>query len=289
MHINNLELLAVKYTLVHLHKYNNNIRHVRVMIDNTTAVAYINHMGGTKSIPCNYIATDLWKWCANRSLWISAAHIAGHSNFIADLNSRTFHEATEWSLHTNVFRDICIQYGLPDVDIMASALNHQVEHYVAWQPDDSALAIDAFSICWSEFNLIYCFPPFSMIGKCPAKMQQDKAEAILVIPCWNTQTWFPQALRMLVHTPLLYPPHPNMLTSPSNQATHPLANKLSLIAVRVSGKHSHTQEFLMQQKIYCLPPGDQTQSINMSLFSENGSHFVIKNRLISIHKRLITF
>ena len=43
------------------------------MIDNTTAVSYINSMGG-RSLTCNQITRGLWVWCANHEIWLSAAH-----------------------------------------------------------------------------------------------------------------------------------------------------------------------------------------------------------------------
>lgn len=35
-------------------------QHVHLMIDNTTAVAYINNMGGSHSAPCNALAREIW-------------------------------------------------------------------------------------------------------------------------------------------------------------------------------------------------------------------------------------
>ena len=51
--------------------------HMRIFIDNTTAVAYINNMGGTHSLECNHIARTIWLWCFERDLCISAAHLPG--------------------------------------------------------------------------------------------------------------------------------------------------------------------------------------------------------------------
>ena len=246
-------------------------------------------MGGTKSPTCNTIATDVWRWCAERHIWLSAAHIAGQSNFIADLNSRTFNEATEWALNLKVFHNICTHFGSPVVDIMASASNHKVATYVSWHPDEHAFAIDAFNISWRQFSLIYCFPPFNMIGKCLMKIQRKCAEAILVIPCWTTQTWFPQALRMLVQTPLLYSAHPKLLVSPGSEDTHPLAKKLSLLAIRVSGKHLPTQNYRMQLPTSSLHPGDPPHSANITSYSGSGSCFALNDRLIPTHKPLIVF
>ena len=60
------------------------------MIDNTTAVSYINIMGGRSllCIMCNQITLELWVWCAQLGIWLSAVHIPGKQNVLADKESR---------------------------------------------------------------------------------------------------------------------------------------------------------------------------------------------------------
>ena len=69
--INYLELLAAFFALKAL--YCNMYKHIQLSIDNTTAVAYIAHMGGSKSQDCNELAKQLWKWCIARNIWVSLA------------------------------------------------------------------------------------------------------------------------------------------------------------------------------------------------------------------------
>ena len=38
-------------------------------IDNTTAVTYVNKMGGTQSHACNEIAQNIWQWAITRNTW----------------------------------------------------------------------------------------------------------------------------------------------------------------------------------------------------------------------------
>ena len=56
-HINYLELLAAFYTLKSLCNDCQDV-HILMQIDNTTAVSYINNMGGTRSYQCNKIAKE---------------------------------------------------------------------------------------------------------------------------------------------------------------------------------------------------------------------------------------
>ena len=60
-HINVLELLAIKLNLCCLLSLAYDT-HIRVMCDNTTAVSYINAMGGSKSNECNVLAKDTLDW-----------------------------------------------------------------------------------------------------------------------------------------------------------------------------------------------------------------------------------
>ena len=78
-HINYLELLAIYYGLkssckgcLHMH--------IQVKTDSICARSYINSMGGVKSPECNEIAKEIWLWCIDRSIWISAEHIPGSQN-----------------------------------------------------------------------------------------------------------------------------------------------------------------------------------------------------------------
>jgi hypothetical protein len=75
--INYLELLAVFHGL---RSFCATLRkvHVLVRVDNTTAVAYVNHMGGIRSASCNALAKQIWTWCNQHSIWLSAAYIPGH-------------------------------------------------------------------------------------------------------------------------------------------------------------------------------------------------------------------
>ena len=72
--------------------------------DNTTAIAYVNEMGGTKSLICNEICTEIWKWCLEIDAWITCSHIPGKDNIIADNASRKFNDRHEWRLNETIFQ-----------------------------------------------------------------------------------------------------------------------------------------------------------------------------------------
>ena len=90
--INYLELLAAFHGL-RAYCANLSGTHVRLQIDNTTAVAYLNHMGGTRSVSCDKLANTIWCWCIDRDIWISATYLPGRLNTVADTRSRKFNDS----------------------------------------------------------------------------------------------------------------------------------------------------------------------------------------------------
>jgi len=41
--------------------------HIGIRSDNTTAVAYVNEMGGTTSILLDSLSAEIWSWCSERN------------------------------------------------------------------------------------------------------------------------------------------------------------------------------------------------------------------------------
>ena len=91
--------------------------HINIYIDNTTAVSYINPMGGALSLECNKIAREIWTWCIQRNIWVTAISLPGKENVDVDRKSRTFNDNTEWSLKDNIFHSIVETYGMPSLDL----------------------------------------------------------------------------------------------------------------------------------------------------------------------------
>lgn len=253
-------------------------KHVKLSIDNTTAVAYINHMGGSKSKDCNEQAKQIWDWCIERSIWLSAVHLPGVQNTIADRKSRHFEEGTEWMLDTDVFKILQLQFD-PAIDLFASRLNAQLPRYISWKPDPGAEAVDAFSINWGPLNF-YAFPPFCLIAKCLQKIIQEEAEGIVIVPKWPTQSWFPQMLSLLVQDPIILPRAESLLTKPMTGEVHPLNSKLFLLACRLSGKPLNTQAYQEKLLTSCCHHGELQPRHSTVSTSTSGFTFALAGKLI---------
>ena len=109
------------------------------------------------SVVCNDIAVDIWEICIGLGVHISAAHIPGIHNVLADEASRCFADASEWMLSASVFTFLTGVYDTPDIDLFASRLNKQLPVYASWKPDPESTHIDAMSFSWSG-KYEYLFP-----------------------------------------------------------------------------------------------------------------------------------
>ena len=127
LHINKLELWAAWFTIQSFWSHATGC-HIKIASDNTTTVAYINNLGGTKD-DCNEIARKIWLWCQKHDNWISAVHLPGVDNTLADLESRSVHDNTEWKLNPILFNKLCQKFGTPEIDLFTSRLNAQLNKY----------------------------------------------------------------------------------------------------------------------------------------------------------------
>lgn len=182
-------------------------------------------MGGIKSPSLDSLSKTLWEWCIARNIFISAQHIPGKVNLIADSLSRKLSSNLEWSVDIDVFNQVISMTLVPDVDLFASRINAKTDRFIPCHPEPSATAIDAFSISWSNLRC-YAFPPFSLLSQVLAKIRNDNALVRFIAPVWTTQNWYPMLLQLAIEHPILLPQKDNLLTSPHSQELHPLKDSL---------------------------------------------------------------
>jgi len=131
-YINYLELLAAMFAVKAFAKDKRNI----LKMDNKTALFYVNRMGGTCSPVLSRLAIQLWQWCLERNLSITAEHLPGVDNCVADEESRMIQSTAEWQLHQTIFQQILTTLGSCNMDLFATRHNTQ---FVSWRPDPEAV------------------------------------------------------------------------------------------------------------------------------------------------------
>jgi len=278
-HINVKELLAAFLTLKTFCNKERKI-HIRLMLDNVTSVVYVNAQGGKKSL-LNEIARDIWLWAIERQIWLTAEHLPGVLNCLADTASRKKYSLEgEWMLDKDIFNKINKSFGPFDIDLFATRLNSQCQKYFAWHKDPGALAIDALFQPWSA-NKMYGFPPFSLIGKVLQKVKEEELEVSLILPLWPSQFWFGRALQMSIKSPRLLPKHNNVLQLPQEPGrVHNLWDRIKLTLFVVSGIRSRVKDFQKTLQILSMEHGERELRNSIGVISSSGCHFVTNGRLI---------
>ena len=132
-------------------------------------------------------------WCHHYHITLKAKHIPGCLNVMADLLSRSNQvQLTEWSLHPQVFKQICHKWFTPHVDLFATCLNHKVPLYVSPVPDQNAWDIDALNINWSGLTA-YAYPLMALLHRVIQKSG------------WPGMPWFWDLVQLSTEIPLQLP------------------------------------------------------------------------------------
>ena len=219
---------------------------VLLLLDNITAITFINKMRGNHSYTLSDLTVEIWNWCINRLIIIHAEHLPGVQNIRADWESRHTRDSSDWKLDRKVFLCLEERLGTFSIDLFAYRMNNQLPVYCSWKLDPAAVAIDALSIPWTG-HYPYMFPPFALISCCLTKLHKEEVSAVLIAPVCPNQTWFAQLLNSLVDLPILLPPIPQIVTNSAGQ-NHPLAGEghLPLATWPVSGEVAKQEDFLTE-------------------------------------------
>ena len=203
-HINVLEMKAAWLALQHFQNLLKN-KVVLLSTDNSTVATYINKQGGTKSVDLCALTWRILTWTKRNNITLSAKHIPGCLNVMADLLSRS-HKVlnTEWSLNPQIFRELTKKLGTPNIDMFATYLNNKLPTYVSPFPDPAAWAMDAMSIDWTDLHL-YAYPPTNLLTKVISKIRREPCKVLLIAPLWPQMPWFPDLQRLIVQDPIKLP------------------------------------------------------------------------------------
>ena len=265
LHINVLELKAVSLALRDFKDQCQN-QTVLVATDNSTVVAYINKQGGTHSAEMCALLWKIMTWCHHYHITLKARHIPGCLNVMADLLSRSNQvQSTEWSLHPQVFKQICQKWFTPHVDLFATHLNHKLPLYVSPIPDPKACDIDALNINWTNLTA-YAYPPTALLHKVIQKIRQCHCLIIVIAPGWPGMPWFWDLVQLSTEIPLQLPVSTTLLKQSHKLVFHNNPQHLNLHAWCLGAGNSRNKASLWrwQRELLPLSGHQQGPSTNQS-------------------------
>ena len=204
--INTKELLAVFYTISSFAK-DLSKEVVLIHCDNSVTVSCIHKLGSSDPLR-DRIVRKLYDLADLHKFKIKVTWITGKRNKTADILSRRLatNIRTEWSLDQSWFNELLHWIDFtPEVDLFASHLNTKISKFCSRTTDPLSWHVDAFTISWTGLK-IYCFAPFSLIGRILKKIESDQVQqAMVIVPLHPSSSWFPRFIHMCREPPLLLP------------------------------------------------------------------------------------
>lgn len=195
-------------------------QHVMWFTDNTTVLRVLNaHSTRSATVMDEYRAMkeDLDAFCIH----LQGRHIAGKDNILADALSRR-QDPHEYCL---ALLPLCPpHWPAPDHDRFASTTSRQLTlPYDSRYADPQAANVDTMLVRWP--GLSWLTPPFNLIATVLAKLRRERARAIIFVPDWPAQVWWPTLRAMTVDSVPIPDIAPFITHVANNRATpEPLRN-----------------------------------------------------------------
>lgn len=133
--------------------------------DFVTTVAYLNKLGGTRSKALQLLATVILEWAESHLLSLSAVHLKGTLNKVADFRIvQTGNTESGLGPKSGGVCPDLPKRGEPQVELFASRENTKLPLFFSLHRHNGSLGVDALEHPW-EFRLGYAFPQFQMVKK----------------------------------------------------------------------------------------------------------------------------
>ena len=164
--------------------------------------------------------------------------------------------------------------------MFASRSNYRMKPFCAWKPDPEAQCIDAFMQDWSQYELIYIFPPFVILPMVLQKFECEGREAVIIVPFWATKPWFTKLADMLIEEPVMLNSDLQVLFLCSRVKEHPLSGRMKLLICRCSTDASKQWEFRKKCETQYRRAGGSHRRDCTSVTGNNGRTFVSRGTVI---------
>ena len=276
LYINNLELLGNRKTVESLlplalppeqwHKV-----HLQCQLDNVAAIKY-GKVGVSRSLGMSILGADYFDWRERYNLSIGFEFLAGVLNVESDRLSRWECNHREWQLSPTLFRAMCRHLQVrPVVDLFASRVNRQLGKFFSYEHDYAAEGTNAFNSKWGSLGTLYAYPPPILISRMLQKIRHDRVQsAVVIVPVWIAQNWWPTMMEMITGSPLLLPNEPWITQDQWDSPTW--MGKWFLIAVPLSGNLPHARASRRRSLNGGGPPSNEDILRNMTLTSLGSQH-----------------
>ncbi|CAJ0934902.1 unnamed protein product [Ranitomeya imitator] len=95
---------------------------------------------------------------------------------------------------------------------MASHFNAKVSNFMARKHDLRLLGADALVQDWTQFQLLYIFPPLPLISRVVRKIKQEGVPTILIALDWPRRSWYADIVQLTADAPWRLPVRSDLLS-----------------------------------------------------------------------------
>ena len=189
-----------------------------------------------------------------RAIILSAEHLTGCLNIIADKESRHLTNCWDWKLHPGLFQRIVEIFGLIEADLFASRLTYQVPRFFSWnQTPRQKQQVLSYKdgISFGDMEIHYGVNRSSTIrssvpeGQCG--FDSSSIENTVMV---SNVVGYPY--RLPVHSELAWQVHPVPLPFQGDT--------IQLAAWPISGKATERKNFLSKLQVSSWHHGDPSQT-----------------------------
>jgi hypothetical protein len=176
----------------------------------------ISHGGSRESARLTAIMCRVLVYCLLHNITLASQYV-GSAVVVssgADLLSRQ-DDASDCQLNAAVFSRLWRLWGPFSVDMFASGATAQCGlgtgaclPYLSLFADGMAKGVDAMSASWEvegSAGTLYAFPPVPLVGEVVQRVVAAGVRAVVVMPRWSSQWWWPLFLEHAVMEPVELP------------------------------------------------------------------------------------
>jgi len=242
--------------------------HIHLRMDNTSALAYVTKMGGTRSTRLTAVACQIWDWCLQRQITLSASHVPGLDNQVADQESSQVQTSAEWKLHKEIFTEILYSAGT----VQNRSICNEAESPIRSLCEQETRSRSIGNQCLSpqlEGPRRLCLPSLLTDRQVSSEGETRAEHNCTSGSSMAEPNLVPDAPRVDGGVPTAFT-RPDGHTERSNKPTSPIGmlQQVRLAAWRVSGNSTQQQEFQRKLLNYCWPVGAEVQT---RLTNQDGS------------------
>ena len=164
---------------------------VKYCTDNRN-IKYILSSGSNVDILQN-LCLKMHDICDKYNILFVVEWIPREENKKADYLSRCS-DSDDWSISDRIFEILNDKWGPHDIDRFASNYNNKCKRFNSrwWVPGTEA--VDSFTQNWSG-DINWVVPPPNIIMKVIKKMESDKCKTTLIIPKWESASFWPHVIQ----------------------------------------------------------------------------------------------